>query len=86
MSKNDTGSSIDEENIGDEGMYISKPIFKVTKSPGMLMSNSNSHRPNKQTMNELEDDIDEIDMQFEPDIKSKMKAMEFKVNRGLAGN
>lgn len=67
-------------------MYISKPIFKITKSPGMLMSNSNMSRPIKKTINELEDNTDEIDMQFEPDIKSKMKAMEFKVNRGLAGN
>lgn len=51
----------------------------------MLMSNINSQRPGSKVMKELDEVTDEMNMEIEPDIKSKMKAMEFKVNRGLSG-
>lgn len=58
----------------------------MSKSPGMLMSNINSQRAVNKVMKELDEVTDEMNMDIEPDIKSKMKAMEFKVNRGLSGN
>lgn len=61
----------------------------MSKTPGMLMSTINSNRPGKKTfsnMDELEDNTDEVNLHTDPDITSKIKAMEFKVKRGLTGN
>jgi hypothetical protein len=61
----------------------------MNKTPGMLMSTINSTRTGKKvsnTMDELEDNTDEVNQYTDPDITTKIKAMEFKVKRGLTGN
>lgn len=61
----------------------------MNKTPGMLMSTVNSTRGpkyNGKNMDEFEDNTDEHNMNTDPDITSKIKAMEFKVKRGLTGN
>lgn len=53
------------------------------------MSTINSTRTGKKpsnTMDEFEDNTDEINQYTDPDITKKIKAMEFKVKRGLTGN
>ena len=39
-----------------------------------------------QKIEELDENTDELNMHTDPDITSKIKAMEFKVKRGLSGN
>lgn len=82
-----SGSSIDDEVIGDEGTNVSKPIFKNTKTPGMLMNSTSTSRGTRARLSEqMEDNTDEFIPNHELDISSKIKAMEFKVNKGLSGN
>lgn len=88
-SKNESAESIDEEMIGDEGtnLTLTNPLNKMTKSPGMLMNNSSKPRSSRPPPRlGLEDRTDEFNDEEEEAITAKMKATEFKVNRGLSGN
>jgi hypothetical protein len=61
----------------------------MSKTPGMLMSTINSNRNQKNVskpIDELDENTDEVNHHTDPDITSKIKAMEFKVKRGLHGN
>lgn len=61
----------------------------MSKTPGMLMNTINTNRTSNkigQKIEELDENTDELNMHTDPDITSKIKAMEFKVKRGLSGN
>ena len=88
MYRDDSGSSIDDEGIGEEGTNVTNPMYKISKTPGMLMTSSTM---NSKTMSKRSDYLDQNTDEFVPphgedELNKKMKALEFKVKRGINGH
>lgn len=84
ISKNDSGSSVEDEGIGEEGTNVTNPIYKVSKGPGMLMNSSTAKY--SKTLTKKTEYFDHNTDEFAPpygedDVSKRMKAVEFVVKK-----